>query len=629
MQKVSFIYRILKCFGIPLLLSFAVSPAQAQIDKEISQKHILAQQLERQGDLEKALIIYKELYALQPANNVYQSKIRRILENLKKYEEWIGYIDEALQKRSKDINLLGERARAYYHWGNKDEARKTWDIIIQLSPNSEYNYRMVSQFQQGLRLYDYAINTLLIGREKVKNPKVFANELATLYQIRQDFRLATKEFLNMVMVNAGYFKMVEQLINSFPPDSDVVAVVTEELEKVAADSLNNANFRRLLSGFYIKNREYRKAFASYGVLDSMLQASGAQILGYADQIFQIGEYDYAVQAYTHYLQKYPDSKNAGRARFGLAQSLEKSVFDEKYINAIGDSLQMYYRNQNQKRALDEYETVINIYKNTTWEIEAYYRIGEIKYRRLFDLDGAIQAYETVIELSPQSNWGLDATLNIGDCYISKGDIEKAAEYYAMLENAGGKFPSIKLRAQYKLLLNEYYAGNFSDVRKSLEEFLAKTPKNNDLSNDILALILFLDENLTGDVEPIRHYVKTELLIRQGKLSEAEALLKENIGTIGSHPIADDMVFKAAHLQNEMGRYEESIATMRQLIDQFPKSPLLERAYIAIAELYEEKLHNTELAIAEYEKFLRRFGNSIYLDEVRERLRKLQKKEHDR
>lgn len=630
MQRVSFPYRFPEYFVILLiLLSFGVSPAEAQTNKEISQKHILAQQLERQGDLEKALILYKEIYALQPENNVYQSKIRQILENLKKYEEWIAYIDEALQKRSEDINLLGERARAYFLWGNEGEARKTWDTIIQLNPSNEYNYRIVSQFQQGLRFYDDAVNTLLLGREKIKKSKIFANELATLYRIRQDFSLATKEYLNMVMVNAGNFKIVEQIINSFPPDSDVVAVVTDELEKVVADSLNNANFRRLLSGFYIKNREYRKAFDSYGILDSILQANGVQILGYANQIFQIGEYDYAVQAYTNYLQKYPDSKNAGRAQFGLAQSLEQSGFSEKYVNVIGDSLQMYYRNQNQKRALNEYETVTNIYKNTPWEIEAYYRIGEIKYHRLFDLDGAIKAYETVIELSPQSNLGWDATLNIGDCYISKGNIEKAAEYYAMLENADEKFASTKLRARYKLLLNEYYAGNFSDFRESLEEFLANTPKNNELSNDILTLVLFLDENLAEDVEPLRQYVKTEMLIRRGKLSEAEALLKENIGTIGSHPIADDMVFKAANLQNEMGRYKESIVTMRQLVDQYPKSPHLERAHIAIAEIYEEKLLNTELAIAEYEKFLRRFGNSIYLDEVRERLRKLQKKEYDR
>ena len=233
MLKVSFPYRLSKCFFILLFfLSFTVSSLQAQIDKEISQKSILAQQLERQGDLEKALILYKELYALQPENNVYQSRIRRILENLKKYEEWTGYIEEALKKQGEDISLLSERARAYYLLGNENEARKTWDTIIQLSPDSEYNYRTVSQFQQGFRLYDDAINTLLLGRENIKKPMVFANELSTLYQIRQDFRLAAKEYLNMVMVNAGYFNIVEQVINSFPPDSDVVAVVTDELEKV-------------------------------------------------------------------------------------------------------------------------------------------------------------------------------------------------------------------------------------------------------------------------------------------------------------------------------------------------------------------------------------------------------------
>ena len=168
---------------------------------------------------------------------------------------------------------MGEYAKAHYYQGKEDIARDTWKSIIDLNPGAEFNYRTVSQLQQSVRLYDDAIGTLLLGRKNLNNPLAFANELASIYQYRQEYKLATREYLNMVNVNPGFQKMVEQIINGFPQDSAIVADVTGALEKVVADSSLNANFRRLLSGFYIKNKEYDKACSSYIHLYSLVKAN--------------------------------------------------------------------------------------------------------------------------------------------------------------------------------------------------------------------------------------------------------------------------------------------------------------------------------------------------------------------
>ena len=56
----------------------------AQNTSLLNQKFAIAQLLEKQGEMEKALELYRELYAVQPGNNRYYTKLRRTLENLKR-----------------------------------------------------------------------------------------------------------------------------------------------------------------------------------------------------------------------------------------------------------------------------------------------------------------------------------------------------------------------------------------------------------------------------------------------------------------------------------------------------------------------------------------------------------------
>jgi len=610
-----------KFFVVSLvILSISATEALAQRNNQLNQKFSLAQQLEKQGDFASALVLYKEVYEAQPTNNSYFTKVRRMLENLKMYDEWIRYINDGLQKKRDDVTLLGEYARAHYYQGKEDIAHDTWNSIIDLNPGVEFNYRTVAQLQQSVRLYDDAIETLLLGRNNLNNPLAFANELANIYQYRQEYKLATREFLNMVNVNPGFQKMVEQVINGFPKDSAIVADVTGELEKIVADSSLNANFRRLLSGFYIKNKEYDKAFSSYIQLDSLVKSNGAELFGFADQIYKIGIYDYSIDAYTYLLKTFPESKDAGRARYGLAQSLEKTA-------GTGSSVTLPSRGQDEsklQKALDEYEFITGNFTNSQWAVEAHYRIAEIRFHQLFDLDRAIDSYETVRRLVPQTKLAWDAAINIGDCHLARNDLAKAAEYYKLLESANNKFLSAKLLSQFNLILIEQYSGNMSLVKESLEDLFVKTPRNNNLSNDIMDVILFLDENLVGETEPLLNYVRAELLIRQRKLSEAESLLLSGLSAAESHPIADDFQYKIAELQRDFGRYDESIESFQILIGLYPESTLAEKAFLAIGDIYADILKDYDRAIARYSLFLLEFPKSIKLGEVREKIRALQK-----
>ncbi|MFC1562136.1 tetratricopeptide repeat protein [candidate division KSB1 bacterium] len=595
--------------------------AQTAISNE--QKLKLAQAFERQGEYERAMEFYKELYQSQPNNAVYGNYYARMLENMKMYEEWIALLDTMILHTMSRPNLMAEKGRALYLWDHEQQAYDIWEEVIQLDPKNSNNYRTVASVQYRVRLYEDAIQTYLRCREELNQPNLYANELANLYSYRRNFGKSTEEWLNWVSIDKRYFAMAERAINGFPPDSAVVAQVTAALERIVADSSNNADFRRLLSGYYIKNNEYEKAFESYKILDYMTRATGNQILAYANQVYQVGRPVFAIDAYTYFIETYPNSKNLAQALLGRARAYERSGFEQR--TAPSDSAEAALRTQHRKRAIEEYSEISKSSGNASAVLESFYRTGEIRFHHLFDIDGAIEAYTMARNISPGSERAWEATLKTGDCFLAKGDMGEAAQYYMMIRASRGPAPELKTQAAYKLLLNDYYLGNFERLREQLEILLASTPSAADLHNDLISLSMFLESNMTGDTEQVKAFAEIEFLIRQNKLHEALAALQSLSAVIEGHPIADDALFLTGEIYVGLEQYDRAVTTYRLLEELYPTSARAEQAYMKIGQIYEEMLQDHIQASAAYESFLRKFSNSIYLDDVRIKLRRLQQK----
>jgi len=617
-------FRHIFYFGLfisQLILVCAAGDVIAQTEFPPEVKLQLAKNLERQGNLEKALDLYRELYKTQPGNPSYVNNFKRLLERLKKYEEWISVLDAQLARQPNHATLLGDRGRVLYLWGKEDEAKEIWENIIRLNPGNQHHYRLVSSMQQRVRLYDEAVNTLLRGRKHLRQPALFANELANLYQYRRNYGMAAREWLNWVSADNRYIQMAERVINSFPADSAVVAEVTEALESTVSDSTGNVHFRRLLAGYYIKNREYDKAFESYRILDDQLNADGMQILSFANQIYQIGRYNNAIRAYTYFLNTYPDNKMLVQGSLGLARALERSGFAETADEP--DSARAALLDMHRRQAVAEYDKIIQKYPNSPFALEAHFHKGDILFNHIFDLDGAIAQYEKVRQISPNSDRAWDAMLKMGDCYVAKGDLDQAERYYSLVKTNARSIFNTMVTADFNLLKIEYYRGNFDTLKEQLNILIETVPRKTNLSNDLIAMSIMLEENLANDPEPLKKYALAEFLVRQRKLTEALALLKLVYQDTPGHPAADDVLLLTAELLTAMEKYTEAIDTYMLLVDNFPLSTLLEPAYRAAGILYEEKLRDYTQAIGMYESFLVNFGESIYLEEIRSRLRRLQ------
>ena len=166
---------------ILILLLICTLPLFAQNNGNLMNKLSLAQSYENSGDPGKALIIYQELYQLNPENNIYFESLNRVYIQLKNYAASVDLIEKEIAKRPKEITLYGLLGSSYYLMGNEEKAYQVWDDALAGQDNNPVFYRVIANYAVERRAFEKAIDIFRRGKEISKNKTIFSYDLARLY----------------------------------------------------------------------------------------------------------------------------------------------------------------------------------------------------------------------------------------------------------------------------------------------------------------------------------------------------------------------------------------------------------------------------------------------------------------
>ena len=145
----------------------------------------------------------------------------------------------------------------------------------------------------------------------------------------------------------------------------------------------------------------------------------------------------------------------------------------------------------------------------------------------------------------------------------------------------------------------------------------------DYANDALRLAAFLQENAAAAPEALGKFAGAEFLARQGKNTEAIAVLLAIIQSFPQAPLVDDALMKVGELQTSAGFFREAAASYERLLAEFrDKSTELDRAEFALGEVYQYGLRDPVRAQAAFERLLADHPKSILADRARQRIRQL-------
>ncbi len=610
---------------LPALVWFSAATHAQQNDAVLKLR--LAQSFEQAGDLDRAVELYEGLHQSDPNNYIYFDGLRRVYTQGRQYDKAIALIRERLRLQPNDVLLRASLGGVLYESGSEQSADSVWNQIIRSDPKNIGLYRLVASQMMEHRLYEQSVRMYLAGRTATGNKTAFAEELATMYTVLQQYRAASEEYITTLKASPQQLPLVQSRIGAFTIRSEGLRAATVVTQEEVRNSPDNVTLRKLYAWLAMEGKDYQTALEEYRIIEKLSGSNGTELLSFANRAYQDGKYRIASDAYRDIPSMSHSPAVVAQARFGYARSEEERSVEADSGNAptplpapqrpaspgLASETERGFRN-----VLQLYEAIITDYPHSDFAAQSYFRIGVIRMDRFFDFDGAIEAFTAAKKEARNTELAFQAGSKVGDAYVAKNDLATAATVYQGL--LAIPFPGGRERAQFNLAELDYFAGKFDSALSRLKPLSGNL--DSDLANDVLTLQYFINENKTSGPTALLSFARADLLLRQRRYSESLAGFSDVVQQYPTALLVDDATMKIGEIQVILNKPVDAIATFRHIVNDMPESILRDHAQMKIAETYQTTLRDREKAIEAYEYILAKFPHSLYVEEARKRIRQL-------
>ncbi|MEN8225070.1 MAG: tetratricopeptide repeat protein [Bacteroidota bacterium] len=315
------------------------------------------------------------------------------------------------------------------------------------------------------------------------------------------------------------------------------------------------------------------AFASACKLDFDRDISEDALFNYAKLTMEVSNdpYNSAITALEDYIERYPDSDRVDEAYSFLAN--------------------LYLTTKNYKQALNSVKRIKS--KNPALQ-EAYQKICFYRGIELFnenELDEAITLLKAAALESHDKNIAAEANLWIGEAFYRKNDTWAAIKYYkAFLEAPGAKRLDIYSNAYYNLGYIYFNKKDYGSAITWFAKFINyKGTRDSRLYGDALLRM--------GDC----HFIKKNY---------SKAITYYNNAIRSGDGKSDYALFQKAITQGASGIYSDKTRTLKELINNQPKSTYADDAKYELAVTY-MLLNKNNDAVSWFSRLVNDHPNSRY------------------
>ncbi len=590
-----------------IFLTFILSVAIAFSQNIEQSKYRLAQSYESVGDFINAEVLYEELYRQNQNNLDYLNGLIRCKKNLSKFTELIPIVEEAVQRKP-SVELYSTLAELNWRTGKLNHAKDYWSKAINLEPQKEETYRIVSNTQSSLQQFNLAVETYLLGRKNLRTNAIFSEELFRLYLITQDYKSAINEtfsnFENSLNINNAQAKLGLLVALN---DKQVNSQIESKLKSYPRDK--EIYYKNLTAWFYRSIGEFDKALDIYIEQDKERNFRGYEVLNFASSCLNDGQFDIATKGYEYVvsLGKTPYLLNAlyGLARTFEAKAIEGKNFDKKVVTEI----------------IERYESLIEKYPDEQITNEIRYRAAEFYARYLFDYPNALKHLETIRSVNPKLQ--TKALFLKADLLLFQYQFDQAREIYFQTakKNKQSNTEEYYL-ALLKIANSLYYQGNLDSSLYYYSELLVDAPA--DITSEALIKSLFIEANKQYNYA-MEQIGRAELKIEQNNLDSAISIYENCLESTFKTPLEEYINLQLAKLYIKTNNFEKCENILKKFPDSFSNSIYLDEALFNLGVCYFLQDKNTE-AIAIFTELLTKFPKSIYNSKARSYIEKIKEKQ---
>ncbi|MDW8393130.1 MAG: tetratricopeptide repeat protein [Chitinophagales bacterium] len=597
---------MLRC--LPILLLLGSFNAAAQTDFQ------LAEQYMRQGEYDKAVVLYEKLWNKQPASQTFYQNYLKCLQELKQYNEAERVIKKQIKGYPQELTYLVDLGLLYRQREQEKSALEQFDLAVQrITPNMQQINRLAGRFQNA-GLNDYALRTYEQGRRvfHADHSDLFLPELANLHRRQGNTAAAVEAYLDILQYNPSRLEFVQSQVQPLLETPSVAQQFQAELYRRLQKYPGNEMLSTMLVWYFLQIRQFDAAFELVKAMDRRNREDGSRIMQFARSAADEGAYNVALNAYRYLIQE----KGPSGPFYAAARAAE--IETEKMRLAVAAQVPQ----QDLLHLAGRYRQYLQEFgkNNRTLAVLRDYALFQLKF--LHQNDSAIALLEEALAI-PTSDRKLAGTikLDLGDCWLISNEMWEAMILYGQVDKEFKDEP-LGEEARYKNARLSFYMGDFEWAQAQLN--VLKSATSELVANDALALSVFITDNLGLDTttQPMKLFARADLMAYQRRFDEALQILDSLQLFYPHHSLMDDVLMEKGKIHLARRNYEQAADAFRQVDESYSYDLLADDALFRLAEVYERYLGDTNKAMELYKQLLTRHKGSIYTVEARKRFRSL-------
>ena len=561
----------------------------------------LAESYFREGEYEKASQIYESLEKNNPFNTRYLKRLITCYQETSNYEKAADLLQKKLLNNPSQHYLRIEIGYNFDRQQKTALAKKEYDFAIDaITSNPSLGGIMGRMFQQN-NLLDYAIEAYSKTMRLYKNAS-YEFQIAQIYGEKGEFEKMFDSYTQLIDKDENYLGGVQRFtsryINEDATNSNNIAFKKSLLKKSISNPKNVWN--ELLSWLFTKQKEYGKAFIQEKALFNRDPA-------YIETVFRLAKIAF-------------ENNDITTAKKCFDFILEKTNFIEEKITAELYLLKIAVKTT-AKNSASLFEKTLQEYGVNRNSLEIQLEFADYLTFKINNPSKAIEVLEKALLLSTSKFKNARIKLKLGEVLVFTGKFNKALLYFSQVQTQLKNHP-LSQQARFKVAQTSYFKGDFKWAKSQLKILKGSTTQL--IANDAVDLFLVISDNEPKDSIPsgLIDFAKADLLAYQNKNTEAIAIYSAMAQKYQGQNIEDDVLFNQAALYLKEGQYENTISNLLKIISINAEGILVDDSYYLLAEVYKNKIKDTEKASEYYQKIIFEKPSSIYLVDARKKYREI-------
>jgi len=597
-------------FALLFFCTSCILNINAQTYQETQQNLKLAQEYSRNGEYEKALVLFEQLFLSNKTNSYYYSQYLNTLLAMKEFKQAKSLIEKQIKEDKKNPGYYVDLGNIYKQQDNEKKAKQLFDKAVKNIEGDEYKARKVASTFTKIDEYESAIAIYKQVRKKTKKPNLFLYELATTYSKNADYENAINYFLEYGKYFPNNLQIVKNYFQRSFKDEAQFDLLQEQLYEKIQSSPNELLYPEMLIWLFTNKKDFENAILQVKALDKRFKEDGHRVFKLGQDAIIENQYDAAADAFSYVVEK-GDGKYYLPAKSELLRSKKlKIIRDPNYTKK---DIQILKKN---------FDSFVKETGKSSQIAGTLIDYAELFAIYLKDTKSAIALLEEVIAIPGLSkNSKATAKLNLGDYLLIQNEVWDAVLVYGQVDKAM-KDDILGEEARFRNAKLSYYIGDFEWAQTQLSALKASTSEL--ISNDAIDLSVFITDHLGLDTTTttMEMYARADLLFMQNRPIRAVKTL-DSINTLyPGHGLEDDILMKRANLALKKKEYTKVKEYYEKIIAEFTTEILADDATFYLGELYEVYLDKPEKAMEQYQNVIIDYAGSLHTVDARRRYRKL-------